>query len=252
MEYSLLYLSLLIAVGFVAGIINTLAGGGSNLSLPTLMMTGMPADVANATNRVAVFLQSLVGIKTYQKYDKLDTKNIIPILIPSLLGGVLGSILVVFLPVSLLKPLLLIAMVGLALLMLISPQAIYSPEGSEALDVNKSLAGWLGLFFAGVYGGFVQAGVGFILIAVLAGSLQYDLVKANALKLVCTLIFTSVALSVFIWNDLVLWLPGLVLAIGNMIGAFIAVKISLNISQKTLKWFLFIMTVVVCIAAILS
>lgn len=252
MDYSLLYFSLLIIVGVIAGIINTLAGGGSNLSLPTLMMTGMPADVANATNRVAIFLQAIVGVKSYQKHDKLDTKNIYPILIPSFLGGILGSILAIFLPVTLLKPLLLIAMISLALMMLITPNIVFAPEGVEPKDVNTSLQGWLGLFFAGVYGGFVQSGVGFVLIAVLAGSLQYDLVRANALKLVCTLSFTSIALLVFILDDLVLWLPGIVLAVGNMVGALVAVKISLNISQRALRWFLFIMTVAVCIAAIFS
>ena len=93
------------------------------------------------------------------------------------------------------------------------------------------------------YGGFVQAGVGFILLAALAGSLRYDLVRANALKLVCSLAFTTVALAVFIINDQVLWLPGLMLAIGTMSGAHLAVKFAIKADPQALKWFLLIMTI---------
>lgn len=249
MDYSLLYLSLLVAVGFIAGIINTIAGGGSNLTLPTLMMTGMPADVANATNRVAVFLQCLVGAGSYKKHDKLDTADLLPVLIPCTIGGLVGAALAVYLPVSLLKPLLLGTMLGITLLILIRPAVIAPPEGTVPYRVSQRPQVWFGLFVAGLYGGFVQAGVGFILIAALAGSLRYDLIRSNALKLVCVFVFTGISLVVFIWDDLVRWLPGLVLALGNMVGTLVAVKISLNISQNTMKWFLFVMTLIACIAA---
>lgn len=252
MDYSLLYLSLLIIVGFIAGIINTIAGGGSNLTLPTLMMTGMPADVANATNRVAVFLQCLVGASTYKKHNKLDSSDLLPVLIPCTVGGLVGAGLAVYLPVTLLKPLLLGTMLGMTLLILIRPGVVAPPEGTVPYKMNRRPQAWLGLFIAGLYGGFVQAGVGFILIAALAGSLRYDLVRTNALKLVCVLVFTGIALLAFIWKDLILWLPGLVLAVGNMVGAVVAVKISLNVSQNTMKWFLFVMTLVACIAAMFS
>ena len=72
MEYSLSYLVILALTGLVAGVINTLAGGGSNLTLPALMITGMPADIANATNRVGVFLQCLVGVRGFKKLLSLS------------------------------------------------------------------------------------------------------------------------------------------------------------------------------------
>lgn len=250
MDYSLFYFLLLASVGFVAGIINTLAGGGSNLTLPSLMITGMPADVANATNRVAVFLQCLVGASSYKKHDKLDTGDLIPVLLPCLLGGLVGAILVVYIPVTILKPLLLATMLAMTLLILLRPAAITPPEGTVPYKMSERPQAWVGLFFAGVYGGFVQAGVGFVLIAALAGSLRYDLVRTNALKLVCVLVFTGVALVVFILDDLVSWLPGIVLALGNVIGALLAVKVSLKMSQNSIKWFLFIMTLVACLAAL--
>ena len=88
----------------------------------------------------------------------------------------------------------------------------------------------------------VQAGVGFILLAALAGGLRYDLVRANALKMACALAFTVVAVGVFIAFDQVWWIPGIILAIGSMVGAHLAVKVAVKASQESIKWFLFAMT----------
>jgi len=108
------------------------------------------------------------------------------------------------------------------------------------------------LFFAGVYGGFVQAGVGFVLIAALAGGLRYDLVKTNALKMLCTAALTVAALAVFVWQGLVAWLPGIILACGSVVGAKIGVRMALKASQRGLKWFLFVMTLVASLFALLK
>ena len=107
------------------------------------------------------------------------------------------------------------------------------------------------LFFAGLYGGFVQAGVGFVLIAAIAGGLRYDLVRANALKVLCAAAFTSISLAVFIWQDQIVWVPGLILGVSSMAGAHIGVKLSMKISQVFMKWFLFVMTLVASLAALL-
>ena len=239
MDFTLSYLAILVLTGFIAGIINTLAGGGSNLTLPALMLTGMPADVANATNRIGVLLQCAVGVKGFHRHGKLDTQDMVPVLLPSLLGGLIGSVAVVLIPVGVLKPLLLGTMITMALIILIFPSVIAPPEGTPIVKVKERPLAWLGLFLAGIYGGFVQAGVGFILIAALAGTLRYDLVRSNALKMLCTLAFTVLSVIVFIADDLILWVPGLVLASGTMLGAQLAVKIALNISQTVLKWFFY-------------
>jgi uncharacterized membrane protein YfcA len=248
-EYSVEYFTLLIITGVIAGVINTLAGGGSNLTLPALMLTGMPADIANATNRIGVFLQCLIGVRAYKKHDKLETTDMFPVLLPTLIGGVVGAILASILPTTYLKPLLLGTMITVALLILVFPSVVAPPEGTPTYNVKERPLAWVALFVAGIYGGFVQAGVGFLLITALAGTLRYDLVRTNALKLLCTFAFTGLALLIFIFDDLVMWVPGLVLAAGTMTGALIAVKISLNISQRAMKWFLFLMTLAASAAA---
>ena len=252
MDINLCTALLLCATGFVAGGVNTVAGGGSNLTLPVLMMLGLPADLANGTNRVAVMLQCLVGVRGYDKHDSLDRTAIVPILIPTLLGGVLGALFAALLPNLVLKPLLLGTILVMTLIILIRPSMIAHPPGSQALSPSQSKGGWFGLFLAGLYGGFVQAGVGFILLAALAGGLRYDLLGANALKTVCALAFTSVALGVFIAFDLVAWMPGLILAIGSMTGAQLAVKLAVRASPQAIKWFLFAMTLVAVIGGFLT
>ena len=226
----------------MAGGINTVAGGGSNLTLPALMMLGLPADIANGTNRVAVLMQSVVGVAGYDRYGTLDRPAIWPILVPSLIGGGLGAVMAAVMPNLYLKPVLLITILTMSVIILVRPDVIAPPPGAATLSPRESRGAWWGLFVAGVYGGFVQAGVGFILLAALAGGLRYDLVRANALKMVCALAFTAVAVVIFVAFGQVSWLPGLVLASGSMAGAHLAVKIAVRASRNSIKWFLFLMT----------
>ena len=220
------------------------------LTLPALMLLGMPADVANATNRVGVLLQSLTGVRGFNREGRLDGGAIIPVLIPTLVGSLVGALAASYLPVTLLKPTLLAAMVGMALVMLVFPSVVAPEEGTVAKTLGERPLAGMGLFFAGAYGGFVQAGVGFLLIAALAGGLRYDLVRSNALKLVCTAAFSVVALAVFIARDQVLWIPGLVLAAGTVVGASLSVRFAISVPQSTLKWLLFVMVSLTCAAAL--
>jgi len=249
-ELSLTYICILVVMGFLAGIINTMAGGGSNLTIPALMVLGLPADIANATNRVSVFFQSFTAAKGFKKHGKLDIPDLKMVVSMTLIGGVVGAAFASYMPAEYLKPTLLSAMIIMAGIILFKPSAISAPEGTEALTVLSNKKSIPMLLIAGFYGGFVQAGVGFILIAAIVGGLRYDLVRANALKIVCTLAFTFLALILFVIRDQVWWVPGLILASGSIAGAHLAVKITINVTQKTLKWFLFIMTIFASLAAI--
>ncbi|GAA5316017.1 MAG: sulfite exporter TauE/SafE family protein [Candidatus Pelagadaptatus aseana] len=251
MEITPFFIILLLVTGLIAGVINTLAGGGSNLTLPALMVMGMPADVANATNRVGVFLQNLVGVKAFDQHNQLPRDDLKGILLPTLVGGAVGALAASYMPVSYLKPVLLLSMLAMSLLILIRPSTVMPAEGELPKKVQGNRVAFVSLFLAGIYGGFVQAGVGFILIAALAGSLRYDLVKTNALKMLCTGAFTLVALAVFVVRDQVMWVPGLILAVGTMVGAKIGVNLALSMSQSSLKWFLFVMTLCASGAALI-
>ena len=250
MELDLLQVAILLILGYFAGIINTLAGGGSNLTLPALMVMGMPADIANATNRVGVFLQAIWGARAFHGHGELPLTDFRNIFIPLAAGGVLGALAASYAPASYLKPVLLITMISMSVIILIKPSVVMPAPGTTPNKVADTPSSWVMLFISGLYGSFVQAGVGFVLIMALAGSLRYDLVKSNALKLLCTLGFTTIALFIFILRDQVYWIPGLVLAISMLMGAHHGVKFAIKAKPGTLKWFLFIMTVCGSAAAI--
>lgn len=237
---------LLLAVGLVSGFINTLAGGGSMLTLPALMMTGMPADLANGTNRVAVLAQSITGAKGFDQAGKLDRGALVGIIVPTVLGAGLGAAMASVLPNTWLKPILLTVMAIVALSLLV-------PSGTKPIEGDKLPAGgviaWLALFGAGLYGGFIQAGVGFILVAIVSGVLHYDLLRSNALKLVCTSIFSGVALIIFALQGQVLWLTGIVLALGSVLGALASVRFAINVDESVLRSILVIMVLTSCIVA---
>lgn len=250
-EFSYLLLGLLGLTGIAAGFINTLAGGGSMLTLPVMMMMGMPADIANGTNRVGVLFQSLTAMRGFDKENKLESTAILPMLVPTLVGAIVGAVAASVLPVTFLKPVLLVTMVVMALVMLVKPDMVAPLQGTQAHKLRDKPSAVTGLFLAGVYGGFIQAGVGFILLAALAGGLRYDLVRANALKTVATAVFSGLALAVFVFMGQVSWIPGLVLAVGSMIGAALSVRFAISVSQTVLKWILFIMVSITCAMAML-
>ena len=127
-------------------------------------------------------------------------------------------------------------------------QTLIAPEGPP-LAPREAPRAYVGLFLAGLYGGFVQAGVGFVLLGVLVGTLRHDLVGANAIKLVATLAFGSVALGIFVWAGQVAWTPAIVLAIASIVGARLGVKVMLRVPLAALRWLVFISVVATSIVA---
>ncbi|MFK7984479.1 MAG: sulfite exporter TauE/SafE family protein [Sandaracinaceae bacterium] len=246
----LLPYALVVVAGVAAGFINTMAGGGSLLTLPALMLLGLPADVANGTNRLAVVTQSASGVFGFHRAGKLETGAVLPVVMPTVLGAAAGAGAAATAPVWLLEPVLLGTMVLMAVVMVVRPRLVMADE-DEARPPGR-LAGALGLFFAGLYGGFVQAGVGFVLLAVLGGVLRFDAVRANALKLVCTLTFGVVALGIFLAAGDVEWLPAAVLAVSTVVGSQIGVRFAVKVNPKVLRWILLVAVTASCIAAFLK
>lgn len=240
---------LLLVAGLAAGFINTIAGGGGLFTLAALLFMGVPADLANGTNRVSVAIQSMEGVRGFHQHRVLDTKAILPLMVPTLAGSLIGSIAASWMPVGLLKPLLLGTMVAMALLMLFKPGVMTPPSDTSPLRVTENRLGWFAMFGAGLYGGFIQGGVGFLLLATLVGVLRYNLVAANALKLVCTAIFGAVALTVFALRGQVLWVPGLIITAGTLIGVHVSVKFAVKARQETLRHILLITVIGVCVGA---
>lgn len=242
-DLSLWHYLAIAVLAVVAGVINIVAGGGSNLILPTLMVFGIPPDIANGSNRVGVFLQSLAGIQGFAKADKIPpAPQVWRIMLPTLIGGTVGAVLASQLPAWLLKPSLLLVMLLVAGLMLFKPNLLNNPPDAEPVNINSHPKAWAGMFLAGIYGGFVQAGVGLLMLPMLVALLRFDTVRANALKILCTLGFTTVALLIFISQGQVWWTLGLVLAAGNVLGALVGVRVAMKLSPQNMRWAVFVMT----------
>ena len=247
-ELSYQGLAILATAGVLATIVNVLAGGGGMIVLPALMALGLPADVANGTYRLGVVTQSIAGTAALSRAGKLETTSIVPILIPTISGAVVGALLATWIPRELLKPIMLATMIIMAALIAFRKQTLI-PEDGPPLRPREAPRSFVGLFFAGVYGGFIQAGVGFLLLGVLVGTLRHDLVSGNALKLVVTLAFGIVALGIFVWAGLVSWTPAIVLAVASIVGARLGVKLMLKVPATGLRWFVFACVVATSIVA---
>ncbi|MBX3246531.1 MAG: sulfite exporter TauE/SafE family protein [Myxococcales bacterium] len=243
-------LVVLLVAGVVAGFVNTLAGGGSLLTLPALMLAGLPADVANGTNRVAVVSQSIAGVLAFRRAGRLTLDDAFGLFAPTVLGALCGALVAAYLlPRAWVEPVLLGTMITMAFVMLVRPKAFEAAEG-DALRVRQAPLGALGLFGAGVYGGFVQAGVGFVLLAVLGGVLRYDLVRANAVKMLGVLAFTSIALTVFVIAGQVAWIHGALLSVGTVLGSHLGVRTALDVKPRTLRLIVFVGVVAASVAAL--
>jgi uncharacterized membrane protein YfcA len=225
----LLYLPALLIGGFLCGIINALAGGGSFITLPLLMLAGLPPQVANATNRVAITLQCAAGVATYHASGVRPWRHLPALAIPTALGSVLGAYLAAHLDEELFRKAAAVLFVLMIFTVFVDPR-----RWSRERSMGRIRPLFYPLFFLmGIYGGFLQAGLGVLLISsfVLIGG--YDVVNGNALKFSLALVFTLVALILFAGAGQVRWLPGLVLAIGTVTGGIVGARLVIH---KGAKW----------------
>lgn len=251
-DASLLEIVILIGTGLAAGFINTLAGAGSLLTIPALMLLGMPADVANATNRVSVLATCVSGGVGFTRAGKLDLRRAAPVTAPAVVGAIVGAWAASRVPEPVLRGILLVTMIAMGALLVASPRALAPDEGTEPVDVRRRPLSLLWLFLAGLYGGFVQAGVGLLLLAILGGVLRYDLIRANALKVVITGVFTAAALVVFIALGKILWVPGAILAASTVVGAQLGVRFALRLGQGAVRWIVLVMVAAMVLAVIVK
>lgn len=238
--------ALLFLVGVLTGFINVLAGGGSFLSVPLLIFMGLPPTVANGTNRLGIFMQSLFAVRSFHRYGVFPFKFAMFVAIPATLGSLFGAYFATVISENAFKNYLAILMVVITLITLYNPLNKLKVDKDKALSRGRKIAIFIIFFFIGIYGGFIQAGVGFL---VLAGMMLtgYDLLAGNAVKMFVTLVFTTFSLVIFIASGKVDFVLGLILGAGSVIGALIGTRVSVKKGNKFIQYFV---TVCVIIFAI--
>ena len=234
-QYALLFL-----VGISTGIINTLAGGGSLLTLPVLIFMGLPSQVANGTNRIAIVLQSFVGTAGYRSKGVSTYPFNVYLGIAAFFGSLIGAQIAVDIAGAVFNRILSIIMLIVVAIIVFKPKTkeISLPERLTGRYLVYAL---IGFFFIGIYGGFINAGIGFIIILFLNNVNRLSLIKTNATKVALVFIYSLGALALFAWNDAVDWSLGIVLALGSAIGAWWSSRWSVDQGEGVIKVAMIIM-----------
>lgn len=211
----------IILAGIVVGFINTLSGGGSVISLSLLLILGLPADIANGTNRISIFFQTFSSVSSFTRQKMFTDLRPVWLGIPATIGAVMGAYLAVDVNTRVIEIAMTAAMVIMLFFLFYKPDR-WLKQNSKLL--SSRLKWWqLAIFFAvGFYGGFIQVGVGYFLLMALVLGTGYDLVKANAVKNLIVFFYAIFALLVFMIDGKVNYLYGIILSAGSMVGALIA------------------------------
>ena len=230
----------IVAIGFVAGFLNTIAGGGSLITLPMLIFLGLPPAVANGTNRIAIFSQNIFGVLGFRSKGVSDFPYSIWLGLSALLGAIIGAKIAIDIPGDLFNKILAVLIVVMILFPVLRNNKKGVANVAERTGLRYRVIGIITFFFIGIYGGFIQAGVGFIIIAALTMINRFSLVKTNSIKVFVVLVYTISALFIFILEGKIHWWYGLTLAVGNSTGSWIASRMSVKRGDNWVRWFIIV------------
>ena len=237
---------ILFLVGLIAGALNVIAGGGSLLSLPVMIFLGLPPTVANGTNRVAILMQNIGASWSFHRRGLVSKEWLLLAVPPAVLGAIAGTIAAVHIGETEFQRVLAVILVAAAAWQIWNPFKLHPEGNAELPEGMRRLVFITAFFLIGAYGGFIQAGIGFLLLAVTSAA-GFNLIRGNALKVTVVLAFTPLALVLFAWNGKVDWAMGFALAAGNFLGGLAGVHLQV---LKGHKWVRGVVTVVIVVFAL--
>lgn len=240
-EYGLIQYALVLLAGVCAGFLNIVAGGGSLITMPILIFLGLPSAVANGTNRIGLLVEASVGVVNFRRRGFFDPRYSAELALPAVAGAVLGSWIVIDIPDEVFNRLLAVVMIAVLALVLTKPGRA-AERGAQELGTRRRILSAIAFFFVGLYGGFVQAGVGFIIIATLSAITRLSLVNINSIKVFVVGAYLVPSLAVFILNDKVDWHLGLTLGAGMGAGAWLGTVFTV---EKGDRWIRVVLTIAV-------
>jgi len=225
---------LLFLAGIAAGFVNVNAGGGSFLTIPLLIILGgLPATAANASNRVAILLQNIIAARNFRRHGFRDIRQGIKLGLSAMAGAVIGSMIALDIPENVFRTILSVIMV-LALAVILHTGRKKSTEQC-AEQLRHPVLQIFMFFFIGIYGGFIQAGTGYLVICALSIIGGLSLVKTNSLKIIIIAAYLVPSLLVFLLNGEIRWLPALVLAAGTSLGGWFGSTFAIKKGDKWIR-----------------
>lgn len=246
MSITLLQSVVVLAAGLLAGFINTMAGGGSFITLVALEFAGLPSAMANGTNRVAIEVGAIMSALGFRSKGISDFRLGLHFAIPALLGAILGAYVVIDLPESIFHRVLAVAMLFMLATLVFDPKKWLRNRQIKLTPARRLLI-YPAFLAIGFYGGAIQAGVGFFLMAALVLLAGLDLVRTNSQKVFIVAVYTVVALALFALNGQVHWILGLILSMGNGVGGWVASRLAAAKGEKIVRVILGIMLAVMAV-----
>lgn len=220
--------------GLAAGFINVNAGGGSLLTIPMLIFTGLPAVTANGTNRIALAAANIIAVLNFKNKGYFDWKLALFLAAPATAGAILGSFISISLSEETYNTILAVVIILVILIIIVNPQRFIKKNIIKSSLKHRVLS--VVIFFAlGVYGGVIQAGVGFLLITSLVFLTGYSLVRINSIKVFIVFIYMTFSIMVFIVSGNVNWMYALILSIGSSLGSYFGSLFAVKHGDKWIK-----------------
>ena len=233
--YSWQILGIVFIAGFVAGFINTFAGSGTAINYFLFAVLGIPLNMANGTVRMGVIMQSLANSIQFYRKGKLDIAKGFFISLPVTLGSILGAEIAININIIIFEKVIGLVLVCMLFLLFYNPDRwIKGKQGGSTRKVS-----WWHLllyFIIGIYGGFIHIGVGIFLMVAFVWISGYDLMKAAALKMLVVLIYTPFVFAVFVINDQIEYVIGLITGIGNLLGGMWAARLAFKWGAGFIRW----------------
>jgi hypothetical protein len=242
----------LFVAGVIAGAINSVAGGGSLISFPSLIAFGVPSIVANATNTAVVWPGTVSSALAYRQDLTRRRSLLLTLLIPSFLGGLLGAVILVVTPEETFARIVPLLVLFATILFGVSDWInrliggnSTNPHGDEQLNWLSGVWGFGFQLFVATYGGYFGAGMGILMLASLSFMGLRDVHRMNALKTVLGSMINGIALIYFIIQGLVLWDLAVMMGIGAIIGGYAGARLAKRLNQRALRAFIVLVGLVV-------
>lgn len=232
---------LLVCSGIFVGVVNTFAGAAAAVSIAVYTALGLPIEVANGTNRLPVLFQVSAAAYNFRRQRLLDYSVGLKLGIPTAVGTIIGAEFAASVNPSLFVMLLATILILLLALLMFSPNRIFKGSGRPVREVRKT--DYLWFMLVGIYGGAFQIGMGYVILGLTIMGMGYDVIRANALKSLIVMIYIPFSLVIFMWHGQVAYGYGLVHAVGNVIGAYVASRYATRINTKLLRWVLVVFIV---------
>ena len=235
---------LLFFTGILAAFLNVTAGGGSSISVPVLIFLGVDPNMANGTNRLAIMLQNASASASFRNEKVYQTRDTLIYALLTIPGAILGSLYATAISDEAFKKVLGIVLIGVII-------SILLPKTKNAFENNyKNKYSWLiypGFVVLGFYGGFIQIGIGLLIIALIENTAGLDLVKTNMHKTFAIMTINIPALIIFVVTGNMNWFLGIALAAGTTVGAWWAAKLSVRKGEKFIRFFFVLALIVISV-----